>query len=103
MSAGLDKLRRAAEELGRDPGTIDLAYWAAWYGGDPPIPPEAGARQLFTGGAEEVAADIKALEALGFGHLVLNFVRTTLDETLASMESFVSDVLPLTGTPAARS
>lgn len=84
-----------AEEAGRDPQSIELAHWAVWYGGDAPIAADNDQRQLFTGNADDVAGDIRALEDLGLRSLVFNFLRESVEETLETMERFTKEVLPL--------
>jgi probable F420-dependent oxidoreductase len=94
-AAALDRLRRLAEENGRDPAAIGLAYWANWYVEDTVRRLDDGQRHLFTGNAEEVAEDIRRLRELGLRHLLFNFLRGSLGETLASIERFAGEVLPL--------
>jgi hypothetical protein len=40
---------------------------------------------------------MRALRGLGVRHLLFNFVRPTLSESLAAMERFAAKVLPLAG------
>ena len=95
FAAGLERLRRLAEEHGRDPQSITITYFANWYDEGKPVVIDEGRRQLLTGADDEVAADIRALENMGVRHLVLNFQRATLEATLASMQHFVEVTLPL--------
>ena len=95
LSASLDRLRRYAEDAGRDPGAIDLAYSAAWYDDPQARMTPPGERLYFSGTPEQVAGDIRAFERLGVRHLMLGFQRDTLEETLERMERFMSDVRPL--------
>ena len=95
FAAGLERLRRLAEEHGRDPQSITITYFANWYDEGKPAVIDEGRRQLLTGADDEVAADIRALENMGVRHLVLNFQRATLEATLASMQHFVEVTLPL--------
>ena len=53
-----------------------------------------------TGSAEQMAADVAALEGLGVKVLVLNFERPGLSETMDGMEAFARGVGPLAA-PAA--
>ena len=98
FEAAVGRLGRLAEEAGRDPGDIALAYWANWYDerkGEVTL--DDGARHLFTGNAEQVAEDIRALGALGVEHLLFNFLRSDLEESLDAMQRFADEVLPLAG------
>jgi hypothetical protein len=52
---------------------------------------------LFTGSDGEVAQDIEAFRNLGVRHLLFNFARDTLPESIAAIERFASKVLPLAG------
>jgi hypothetical protein len=44
-----------------------------------------------------VAQDITAFRGLGVRHLLFNFARDTLADSLAAVERFASQVLPLAG------
>ena len=95
FAAGLESLKAEAEKIGRDPATIDLAFWAVWFGGDTPTMLDSGDRMVLTGKPEDVAGDIKAFEELGVGHVLFNFLGASLDESLANMEGFAANVMPL--------
>jgi probable F420-dependent oxidoreductase len=96
FSAAIEKLRADAQQAKRDPHSIALTYWAPWYKEEQtPLMLEDGQRQLFTGSDVDVASDISAFRALGVRHLLFNFVRGNLSESLAAMERFVAKVLPL--------
>jgi probable F420-dependent oxidoreductase len=94
-SQALAGLRAAATAAKRDPASIDLAYWANWYKEDSTSKLEGGQRGAFTGSDAEVAQDIRAFRALGVRHLLFNFLRPSLDASLAAMERFAEKVLPL--------
>lgn len=92
---GLERLARHCDKAGRDPATITRAYWANWPSDAPPFKTEAGERFLCTGTAQQIADDIHGLAELGVEHLLFNFVRASLDETLAAIERFAEEVRPL--------
>ncbi len=95
FAASLDDLRAMAEKEGRDPAGIDIAYWAPWYGAsEEPIKADSGERVLLSGSADDVAADVKAMKELGVRHLVLQFLRETVEETLDAMTAFAEEVRP---------
>ena len=94
-AAGITRLKDEAGKIGRDGASITLAYWANWYREGSVVTLESGERHLFTGSDQDVADDILALRALGVQHLLFNFQRETLAESLASMERFTTNVLPL--------
>jgi probable F420-dependent oxidoreductase len=91
----LSRLRDEAGRANRDPASIELAYWANWYKEGRSNTLDNGQRQLFTGSDAEVATDIGVFRSLGVRHLLFNFVRATLSESLVAMERFATQVLPL--------
>jgi probable F420-dependent oxidoreductase len=91
----LGRLRAMAEKAGRDPATIALAFWANWVGDQAPIAVEAGQRFIMTGSNEQVAQDIDGLAGLGVRHVLFNFQRPGLAETLEAMQRFAEQVQPL--------
>jgi alkanesulfonate monooxygenase SsuD/methylene tetrahydromethanopterin reductase-like flavin-dependent oxidoreductase (luciferase family) len=91
----LQRLREEAARAQRDPASIDLTYWASWYKEGQTSKLEDGQRQVFTGSDADVAQDIVAFRALGVRHLLFSFARATLQESLAAMERFSAEVLPL--------
>jgi probable F420-dependent oxidoreductase len=94
-SEAVSRLREEAGRAKRDPATIELNFWASWYKEGQTLTLEDGQRQAFTGSDAEVAQDIRAYGSLGVRHLLFNFVRPTLSESLAAMERFATTVLPL--------
>jgi probable F420-dependent oxidoreductase len=97
FKAGVEKLHQVAEQNGRDPKTIGLAYYAGWFDeAKPAVRLEGGERHIMTGSPAEIAEDITALGELGVTDFVLNFQRDTLEKSLASMEHFVAEIRPLT-------
>jgi hypothetical protein len=47
-----------------------------------------GERRLFTGGVDEIKADIAALQELGVSSLLFRFTRATMSETEDAQSSF---------------
>ena len=91
----LSRLRDEAGRANRDPASIELAYWANWYKEGRTNTLDNGQRQLFTGSDADVAGDIAAFRSLGVRHLLFNFVRSTLSESLSATDRFAAQVLPL--------
>jgi len=91
----ISRLREEATSANRDPAGITLAYWANWYKEGRTHTLDTGERQLFTGTDVDVAQDIGLFRLLGVRHLLFNFARATLSESLAAMERFATQVLPL--------
>ena len=97
FQAGVDEMRRMAEAAGRDPGEIGLAYWANWYVEDQRRTTDDGERHLFTGNTDDIVADIGRLREIGVTTLLFNFQRQDLAATVAAMQRFAAEVLPLAG------
>ncbi len=99
VSAGLARVRRHAEEAGRDPSHVGLAYNTLLYSEPEPHLLPSGERRPFTGRPEQIVEDVKAWEALGTSYLMLGFHRNletdSLDEVLERMERFAAKVMPL--------
>jgi probable F420-dependent oxidoreductase len=95
FSQGVARLHEEARRIGRDPASIELAYWASWYKEGQTLNLEDGQRQLFTGSDAEVAQDIHKFRVLGVRYLLFNFARANLAESLAALERFAANVLPL--------
>lgn len=96
-SDAISRLREEAARAKRDPDSIELNFWASWYKEGQTLTVESGERQAFTGSDAEVARDIQAYRSLGVRHLLFNFARPTLKESLGAMERFATTVLPLAG------
>jgi probable F420-dependent oxidoreductase len=92
---GVHRLRRLAEEHGRDPDSIGLAFYANWFDETRTLQAGDGTRHILTGKAEELAEDIAGLAGLGVRDLVLNLQRDTLERSLESMQYVVDEVRPL--------
>jgi probable F420-dependent oxidoreductase len=95
FSQGVARLHEEARRVGRDPATIELAYWASWYKEGQTLELDDGKRQVFTGSDADVAQDIVTFRLLGVRHLLFSFARSTLPESLAALERFADKVLPL--------
>ncbi len=96
-AAKVKELKDLAESYGRDPATIDLAYWALWYPAAEARTADDGGRMLFTGGDDDVADDIGALRELGVSTIMLGYASPTVQEQLEKMERFTAEVAPLAG------
>ncbi len=94
FTARRDKLFALAEQAGRDPATIALAYNCAFHSETERSRPEGG-RLAFTGNAEQRAQDIDGLTAAGVSTLMVNVTANELPAMLDRMESFAAEVMPL--------
>ncbi len=92
LRRGVDRLRRHAEEAGRDPAALDVAYAVGWpVGGGPD-----SSGRLLAGPASKVESDLADLEALGVNHLSVGLTGGTVQESVERMEAFAEGVFPLT-------
>ena len=89
------RLRRYAEEAGRDPDEIGVVYGVGSHNDHEPEYTSDGQRRFFTGAPGQVAEDIDRVGQLGVRHVLLNFEAKTLSETLDRMEHFATTVIPL--------
>ena len=96
LSDRLSRLRRYAEEAGRDPSGLAVAYSVGWYDDRNASFLRDGDRRILTGEPAQVADDILGLEELGVGFLMLGFGGPDFDGTLERMERFATRVKPLT-------
>lgn len=88
-AAGLADARRHAAEAGRDPAALDAALFAPWYR-------LGGARtRPFTGAARDIAADARAYRDAGARHLIVGFESDDLAASLARIDAFAGEVVPL--------
>lgn len=92
--AGRDKLHARAEDAGRDPASIALAYNAPFHSRREAEGRDGG-RMIMTGSAADRAADISALKALGVTTFIVNTLAAELPATLDRMREFQSEVVPL--------
>jgi len=91
--AGLDRLRKAAGEAGRDPASLGLSYRVAKYGEGVPMKASDGERRLFSGSPAEIAGDLRALGDLGVTNVDVSFPGNSADEMLESVKRFREDVV----------
>lgn len=89
------RVRRYAEEAGRDPYEIGLAYNPGWYNDREAERGPDGQRRTFTGTPQQVADDIKTFEELGVRSLIVRMQGSTVDDMHESMQWFTDKVRPL--------
>ena len=93
LKAGIDRLHRAAEAVGRDPASIEIAYvWFKPPSWEPMKRPD-GSRQRFTGSADDLLEDAHAFQTIGVDHLIIYLQQPTLDATLELQQRFAEDVI----------
>ena len=89
------RVRGHAEAAGRSPSDVGIAYSSPWYRVGEPVSDEDGGRRILTGSPERIAEDIRTLDGLGVGSLMLNFQADSLSETVERLDRFASDIRPL--------
>jgi probable F420-dependent oxidoreductase len=91
--AGVERLRRLTEAVGRPSDAVALTYRVKRYGDA--IPPHAsdGERRLFSGSDSDVIGDIKALSDIGVSAIDFDFEHPEADAVVADMRAFRERVL----------
>ena len=93
------RVKRYAQDAGRDPARVDLAYSASWYNDQEAERLSSGERRPLTGAPAQVADDIKRYEEVGVRHMMVNMVvrrpDATVQQSLERMERFATKVMPL--------
>ena len=90
------KIKRHAQEAGRDPSALDFAYSANWATDQQAMTLPDGQRRSLTGTPQQIADDIKRYEDLGVRHMMLNLQGETQAQTLERMQRFADRIMPLT-------
>jgi probable F420-dependent oxidoreductase len=91
--AGVARLRRFAEEAGRDPAKLALTYRIKRYGEAVPDTASDGERRLFSGSTADIVGDLNALRDLGVSAVDIDFERPDPNASLAEMRRFKETVL----------
>lgn len=97
FAEGVRRLHRLAEDHGRDPQSIGLAFYAGWFDQARTLRLADGERHILSGSPAEIAEDINGLAGLGVRDLVLNLQRDTLEQSLDAMQRFTDEIRPLIG------
>ena len=92
VGAAIDRLRQLTAEAGREPKSVGITIRFPRYGAGVPDKAGDGERRLFSGSAKDIAADVKALEALGVGAIDSGYDGATVAEILTSMRRFNDEV-----------
>jgi probable F420-dependent oxidoreductase len=90
------RVKRYAQEAGRDPSALDFAYSANWYNDQQAQTLPDGQRRPLTGTLQQIADDIKRYEELGVRHMMVNMQGDTQAQTLERMQRFADRIMPLT-------
>jgi probable F420-dependent oxidoreductase len=95
LRAGIARLRALAAGAGRDPAAIGVAYRVKRYGAIVPPVASDGERRLFSGSDADIAADLRALRALGVTAIDIDFGRpdADADAMLTEMRRFRAAII----------
>ncbi len=91
--AAVAKMRGLVSAAGRDPASVALAYRVQKYGPEVPALAGDGNRRMFAGSDEAVAADLRALAAMGVDSMDFNFTGASVDAILDSMAAFHRNII----------
>ena len=93
------KVKRHAQEAGRDPDRLALTYTASWYNDEEAERLPNGDRRPLTGAPVQIADDIKRYGDVGVHHMMLSMVvrrpGVTVRQSLERMDHFATKVMPL--------
>ena len=81
-------------DLGDNPESVELSFWAVWYREDDPVTVDDGSRHILLGSSEQTAEDIAKMAEIGVRSMVFNFLRPSLSQSLDAMERFAAEVMP---------
>ncbi len=90
------RVKRYAQDAGRDPSSLDFAYSANWFNDQQALTLPDGQRRPLTGTPQQIADDIKRYEDLGVRHMMVNLQGETQAQTLERMQRFADRIMPLT-------
>jgi probable F420-dependent oxidoreductase len=90
------KVKRYAQDAGRDPSSLGFAYSANWFNDQQASALPDGQRRPLTGTPQQIADDIKHYEDLGVRHMMVNLQGETQAQTLERMQRFADRIMPLT-------
>ena len=90
------RVKRYAQEAGRDPSTLGFAYSASWFNDQQAQTLPDGQRRPLTGTPQQIADDVKRYEELGVRHMHVNLQGETPAQTVERMQRFADRIMPLT-------
>ena len=90
------RVKRHAQESGRDPSALDFAYSVNWLNDQQAQTLPNGQRRPLTGTPQQIADDIRCYEEVGVRHMMVNLQDETQARTLERMQHFADGIIPLT-------
>jgi probable F420-dependent oxidoreductase len=88
LAAGIARLRKLTADAGRDPASVGVVYRIKRYGDVVAPVASDGERRLFSGGVDDIVADLRGLRDLGVTAIDVEVEGHDADETLANMRRF---------------
>jgi probable F420-dependent oxidoreductase len=92
LKAGIERLHREAEKLGRDPASIDIAATVGSPTWQEQKEPD-GTRRLFTGSTDAMLQDAAGFASVGVRHLVVSWQHPTIEQILDPLHRFGEEVV----------
>jgi len=92
LARKIDQLKRLTEAAGRDFAALTLSFVGRIDLRDGPID---GARKPFAGSKQQIVDDVEAYRRLGVSEIIFDFRAPSLSDTLARMDRFAADLMPL--------
>ena len=92
VAASLARIHGYAEEVGRDPSKITVAYEAEW--NDEARVVASGDRRAFTGNHEQMPEDIDAFHKVGLQYVLWTLPGVDMNQTTERIEHIADVVKP---------
>lgn len=96
-AGGVATVRAAAEDAGRDPAAVTMAFFAPRYNEKEETTDSDGNRVCFTGTPQQIAEDIGTFAEIGCEDFLFGFLGPTIEEAHDRMTYFMEEVRPLVG------
>ena len=94
LGESIAHVKQACKTAGRDPASLGVGLLVQNYfeWGDHEVN-DGSARRMFTGTSEQMAADARALEKIGVGHVTLRLGGNSAAEAVERIERFAKEVI----------
>lgn len=91
LAQNIRLLHRYAKDAGRDPGELEVSMKAPLY--DAGSTPSGAVRRRFSGGTEEMLADIQTYEDVGVSCIIFDIRGDDLNRSLEGLDWFAEEVM----------
>ena len=93
-----ERVKQNADESGRDPESISLAYAASWYDETKAHITQDGDRTILTGSFNQIASDIDQLKEVGVDYLLIDvlgfdLLSSSTGESKERMDAFYTEII----------